>query len=492
MFNGRFIRYVLVLLRSVLKLRRPGRHRREVLDVAREPAHVLELRLALGQGLSACRQEAGWTQRKLANELNYHPTAISHLEAGRHPAPRAFWERADGLLAADGVLLTAYEALVTAKQDAADQAAEGTRRPGAQPAALPANGGTSGRRTALKLSVAAAIAPEVLGRVLADSAAEAMEFTRLAGVSSVGRGTLDHLELVISDLSRDYSTEPPAELFVVARAYRSRVDELIRGRHTLKELRDLCVHAGCLSELLAWLSHDLGNPRTAQAYAVDSYAHGEQAGHGELCGWAADVMTTITTYAERPDRAVHAAMKGIAQVSTGHPLAIQLRVKAARAYAGLGDRKTFETLFNQARNLHDQMPTQTPSRFTIGTGTQASYAITAYPAHAYLWLEDFQQARTHAEAALAAHESAPPGVSSPGKGDMARLDLATALAHLGAPEEAVALGDQVLTSICVPHFVLRHARDLNAVLVSRYPTLTCVRDFHEQYRQIARRPTLSV
>jgi hypothetical protein len=231
--------------------------------------------------------------------------------------------------------------------------------------------------------------------------------------------------------------------------------------------------------------------RTAQAYAVDCYTHGKEAGHGELCGWAADVMTTITTYAERPDRAAHAAMKGIAQVSTDHPLAIQLRVKAARAYAGLGDRKTFETLFTEARHLHDQMPTQTPSRFTIGTGMQASYAITAYPAHAYLWLEDFEAARAHAEAALTAHKSATPGVSSPGKGDMARLDLATALAHLGAPDEAAALGSQALTSACAPNFVLTHARDLNAALVSRYPTLTCVRDFHEQYRQIVRRPTLN-
>ncbi|MGH3900779.1 MAG: helix-turn-helix domain-containing protein, partial [Pseudonocardiaceae bacterium] len=186
--------------------------------MAREPAYVRELRRALGQRLSVCRQEAGWTQRKLGNELNYHPTAISHLEAGRHPAPREFWERADGLLAAEGVLLAAegvllagYEALATAKQDAADQAAEANRQPGAQPAALPANGSTNGRRAALKLSVAAALAPEVLGRVLADSAAEAMDFTRLAGISSVGRGTLEHLELVITDLSRDYSQEPPAE-----------------------------------------------------------------------------------------------------------------------------------------------------------------------------------------------------------------------------------------------------------------------------------------
>ena len=41
---------------------------------------------------------------------------------------------------------------------------------------------------------------------------------------------------------------------MVACAYRSRVDELIRGRRTLKELQELYVYAAWLSELLAWLA----------------------------------------------------------------------------------------------------------------------------------------------------------------------------------------------------------------------------------------------
>lgn len=339
-----------------------------------------------------------------------------------------------------------------------------------------------------ELIAAAAVAPEILYQVLSEAAAEAMEFTRQTGVSSVGRGTLEHLELVLGDLNRGYSHEPPAELFPVARIYRFRVDDLLRGNHTLAELRELYVYAGALSELLAWLAHDLGHPRTARAYAVDSYTHAEQAGHGELGGWAADVMTTIATYAERADQAAQAAMKGIAQVPTDHPLTIQLRVKAARAYARLGNREKFDELFTEARNLYDRLPAQTPSRFTIGTGTLASYAIVAYPAHAYLWLEDFHAARTHSEAALSAHDSAPPGASSPGKGAMAGLDLATALTHLGAPEEAAVLGHRALASPHAAHFVRAHARDLNAVLVSRYPTLSCVRDFHERYRHVMANP----
>jgi transcriptional regulator with XRE-family HTH domain len=95
------------------------------------------------------------------------------------------------------------------------------------------------RRDFLKLTLAASLVPEALGRVLRGAAAEAMEFTRLTGVSLVGPGTFDHLEAVLTDLDRSYSKESPAEIFVVARAYRMRVEELIQGPHTLKEARDL-------------------------------------------------------------------------------------------------------------------------------------------------------------------------------------------------------------------------------------------------------------
>ncbi|MGH8920639.1 MAG: helix-turn-helix domain-containing protein, partial [Actinomycetes bacterium] len=85
--------------------------------MTREPDHVLELRRVLGQALARSRRRARWSQRKLAHELHYHPTAISHLEAGRHPAPRNFWDRADTLLGAEGELLTRYDDLVTAKRE---------------------------------------------------------------------------------------------------------------------------------------------------------------------------------------------------------------------------------------------------------------------------------------------------------------------------------------------------------------------------------------
>ena len=452
--------------------------------MARESARVLELRRALGSCLAACRQQARWSQGALAEEMHYHRTAISHLEAGRHPAPRDFWVRADTVLGAKGALITAYEAVETARRDAARRESS----VGGLPAA-PVEDGTAQRRKALTLGLAAAVTPDVLGRVLSDAAAEAMEFTRLAGVSAVGQGTLEHLELVVSDLNRAYSKDPPAEQFVVARAYRSRVDELIRGRHTLKELRELYVYAAWLSELLAWLAYDLGNSRTARAYALDCYTYADQAGHGELCGWAANAMASIAMDSEHPDSAMRAAMQGVTKVSTSHPLAVRLRAHAARAYARLGQREPCETLFDEAQRLRERLPARAPSRFTMDTGIHASYAMTAFPASAYLWLRDFETARTHAEAALAAIESAPPGSRSPYRQTQARLVLAMSLVGLGTPDDAVTLGSQALTSTRMVPPVVAHARDLDRALVSRYPRLACAREFHEQYRHVAQRST---
>lgn len=469
--------------------------------MARQPEHLAEQQRTLGRYLAALREAAGLYQVDIARAVPCHRTTVTHAEAGSQLPDAYFWEIADRLVGANGALIASYDELIQAKaahlaeqqarqraraQATAEQLMAGTAL-GAE--GVPVHDDITQRRSVLKLGLAVAVTPEMLGRVLSDAAAEAMEFTQLTGVSAVGQGMLEHLEVVVSDLNRVYSKDPPAEQFVIARAYRSQVNELIRGRHTLKELQALYVYAAWLSELLAWLAYDLGNFRTAQAYALDCYTYADQAGHGELCGWAANAMASIAMDSEHPDSAARAAMQGVVKMSASHPLAVRLRAHAARAYARLGQREPCETLFYQAQQLHEQLPARAPSRFTMDTGIHASYAMTAYPASAYLWLRDFETARTYGEAALAALESALPDSRSPYRQAQARLDLATVLVHLDAPDEAVALGGQALTSARMVPPLVTHARDLDRALVSQYPKIACVREFHEQYRHVVQRST---
>src|SRR5207237_10069275 len=106
------------------------------------------------------------------------------------------------------------------------------------------------RREFLQVAV---VAPEALRQVLRGAGGEAMEFTRLAATSGVGAWTLDHLEAVLTELHWSYSAASMPEQFAVARAYRTRVQQLIRGRHTLKEGQQLYAYAACLDEILACL-----------------------------------------------------------------------------------------------------------------------------------------------------------------------------------------------------------------------------------------------
>lgn len=342
------------------------------------------------------------------------------------------------------------------------------------------------RRAVVHLGLAAALSPQTLRAVLHEAAAEAMEFTRAAGASALGVGTFDHLDAVIADLDRAYSREPPAERFAVARSYRHRVEQLLNGRRTLKQARELYVYAAWLSEILAWLAHDLGAPLAAEAYAIDSFEHADQAGHDELCAWAADAMATIAMYTDRPDRAIAVASRGLVKAPPRHPVTVRLHAQAARAHAKLGHAEPSRTLLRKAQDLHDRLPARTPARLSHDTGALATFAMTAYAASSHLWLADYPQAEALARTAITTHETAPTANQAPSREAIARLDLGIALAHQGQIDEAIAAGHQALDCARLVNSVLTRAGELDTVLIGRYLTLSDVSGFHARYRGLVK------
>src|SRR5262249_17772566 len=179
------------------------------------------------------------------------------------------------------------------------------------------------------------------------SAVEAMEFTRRAEASQLGPRTLDHLDSVVSGMAAAYSHTSPGELFPKARWYRRRVEDLIAGQLTLREGRELYRHAGWLSIILAWLSHDLGDPVTAEAHCLDAWEHGWQAEDNEICAWAMDAENTVFTYSNRPVAAKDAAERGLKLAPRGSTAAAELSVKLARAYAKLDQVDQFQEVLKE-------------------------------------------------------------------------------------------------------------------------------------------------
>ncbi|MER5492051.1 tetratricopeptide repeat protein [Streptomyces sp. NPDC002490] len=340
--------------------------------------------------------------------------------------------------------------------------------------------GATKRRDAVKLAGLAVASPAAAAQILQQAAAEAMEFTRQAEATSLGSVTLDHLDLAVTEFNRAYSLKPPRAVFDAVMDYRRKVDALLKGRHTHRQKRELLGFAGWLSELLAWLAHDLGDARTGLAFATDAFVHGQQAGHGQLCAWAMDASASINLYEQRPGKARDAALKGLVETPATHPLTVRLHAQAARAAAADGDADGFTTAYRAAQDAHRLLPPRSPRRFGMDVLPLADYALTSYPATSFIWLGQAEEARRHAEQALATYEAAPAASRSPSREAIARIDMALAHALLGDPDDAVALGHQALGSARVVDSVRHRAGDLTSYLTRRYPGQAAVEGLCER------------
>lgn len=424
-----------------------------------------------GDQMRLSMRARGISLRALARTTHYDVGYLSKVMNGHKPASRALATALDTALHADGVLLSLAP---PAQHDAEHNDPH------------PKEGDPTDRRDALRLGLIGTVAPTMLDGILSDAAAEAFEFTRLAGATTIGAGTLEHLEAAVTGMMRAYAAQPPMPQFAVARAYRRKVGRLIQGRHTLKEGRELYVYAGWLSELLAWLADDLGEPLTAEAYAIDAFQHGDQAGHDELCGWAMNALCSVSLHNGQPEAALTAALRGLSKASSRQPMAARLHAQAARAQARIGRQEECETEFAAAQDLYEKLPAQATTTFSINTNVQAAFTLSGFPASAYIWLKDFEKARDHAQAALEAHASTPGRGECPSREAIAMLDLGIALAELGSPDGAAACGNQALASPRVVDAVRARARDLDDALTARYPTLSHTHDFHDAYTATTR------
>lgn len=89
--------------------------------MARQPAHLAEQQRILGRSLAALREAAGLYQADIARAVPCHRTSVSHAEAGSQLPGSTFWEIADRVIGANGVLIASYDKLIKAKLAHHDQ-----------------------------------------------------------------------------------------------------------------------------------------------------------------------------------------------------------------------------------------------------------------------------------------------------------------------------------------------------------------------------------
>jgi transcriptional regulator with XRE-family HTH domain len=92
----------------------------------REPISPVDIQGAqqeLGRQLAALRAEARWSQQDLARRVLSSRSSIANIETGRQSAPMDFWQAADRVLNAHGVLVKAALHLADAQRALAVQTA---------------------------------------------------------------------------------------------------------------------------------------------------------------------------------------------------------------------------------------------------------------------------------------------------------------------------------------------------------------------------------
>jgi tetratricopeptide (TPR) repeat protein len=83
--------------------------------MARQPGHLADQQQKLGQYLAALREAAGLYQTDIARAVPCHRTIVAHAEAGSQLPDAIFWEVADRVVGAQGVLIARYDQFIEAK-----------------------------------------------------------------------------------------------------------------------------------------------------------------------------------------------------------------------------------------------------------------------------------------------------------------------------------------------------------------------------------------
>jgi Helix-turn-helix domain len=457
-----------------------------------DPNRIAEVRRVLGRQLAEYRQAAGLNQHQFAPLTHYGRSTVANVEVGRQNVPRTFWERADAALGTGGSLTAQYDELMLLVREQRRESAIGravhpvgfgeqevnpvpTRREvfGYVGAGLTAAGldeFITGRRAGL---------PRVV---------HALEITRHAQVSD--RMALENLNTVTEHYKRTFRSTPPAELYNEVLGVRAHAGALLDDTSAVKSVesrRELVVSVGWLSNLLALVTHDLGDRAASLVWCADAERRSHEARYPELAGWAAQTRVLMSFYDGQAAQAIAHAQRGQRLAPIGTVAHAKLRAHEMRAWALLGNADKVASTRRCAGAAIAKLPPNTP--------TQGSFSISLaddppYTATSLLLLGRYEEAVAATRRVIAAFYGSRAGEDGEGRtrhpSGYARthLILALAMAGIGRLDEAYAAATTALQAPCLtltwPVAVL--AGKLDRMLMRDCAGATQARSYHELYR----------
>jgi len=306
---------------------------------------------------------------------------------------------------------------------------------------------------------------------------ESVELLRRAEASDLGTGTLQQLEELVEDLGTEYFTTPPAEFRATVLSWRRYVAQLLEGKLTLRERRQLYAIAGWLSGLIAEASLALGEP--AEPHCTTALALAQQVGDARLTGWIHGTQAQIALYAGDPRDAITFAQAGRQVAPVGSAAGVRACALEARAHGRCGDLAEAEHALSRAEHALDvRTEPQTRSFFSFDMPYVPYYAGTTF-----LWLGDTARARAWAGQAIELCDTDPS--PWPVARTSARVDLAVALTQAGEYDGAAAIGNEAM-DIWAERPTRPARKRIEELLATLRPfTVPCVVELRERWRWIS-------
>ena len=284
--------------------------------------------------------------------------------------------------------------------------------------------------------------PDRQAQLIRATGMDTMDIIERVRRSDLGSGTLAAVQFKADQLCAEYAYLPAGELKQEGRAWLDRITELLNGRLSLREHREILVTAGWLSLLVGCVEYDTGDTRGAEATRLAALQLGREAEHNEIVGWAEEIKAWQALTTGRYQQVIAAARTGRGATRT-HSVSVQLAAQEAKAWARMGDRRMVEAALDQGRTLLEALPypDNPDHHFVVDPDKFDFYAMDCY-----------RQVGEDHLAEMYAHEvvrkgTAPDGTErSPMRIAEARLTLGVTAARRGDLDAAQAAGAQALTA----------------------------------------------
>lgn len=277
---------------------------------------------------------------------------------------------------------------------------------------------------------------------IAAAGADTLEIVARLRASDLNAATLDALRITVDRLCSEYPYLPSEALRAEGHQWLRRITEVLDGRLTLAEHREVLVLAGWLALLVGCVEYDMGLRGAAEATRRSALSRGSLAGHAEIVGWAHE-MAAWFALTQGDHRGVIAAGEAGRAAVRGHGVAVQLAAQEAKAWARLGDRRRTEAALEEGRALLESLPypSNLDNHFVVDPAKYDFYVMDCYR-----FLGEDRLAGTYAAEIISAGTGPDGRERSPMRNAEARVTLGVVAAHDGDLERAVDHGLRALST----------------------------------------------